>query len=272
MQIATLSNTTGALRTLLPSGQTDGHALTFGFAAQQKGTAAYTPTLKAPSSTADVFAADILKKLQAAQTASNAGALADSGAAGALQKSLADAVAYVRQQHGDAAATAVMGIVIKGVGDGKGGEDALGDALVSSLKFIDRNFGIASGDAAISRFNGALNNAVNGYFQNGHDELFYAANGTTGPGGGADAIKSTLSATLDDMTKRFGKETADAVSDILTASLEQTGVNRQGLGTALSAADAYLTGQYGEAAGLGQTPLAGQATALAKGSVLDMAV
>ncbi len=272
MQIASLSNTTGALRTLLPSGQTDGHALTFGFAPQQKGTAAYTPTLKAPSSTADVFAADILKKLQAAQTASNAGALADSGAAGALEQSLADTVEYVRKKHGDAAATAVMGIVIKGVGDGSGGEDALGDALVSSLKFIDRNFGIASGDAAISQFNGALNDAVNGYFQNGHDELFYATDGTTGSGGSADAIQSTLSATLDDVTKRFGKETADAVSDILNASLEKTGVDRQGLGTALAAADAYLTDQYGEAAGLGQTTLTGQATALEKGSVLDMAV
>ena len=272
MQIGSLNNTTGTLSTLLSSGQANGHGLKLGFATQQEGTAAYTPTLKAPSGTADVFAADILEKLQAAQTASNAGTLLDSGAAGALEKSLTDTIEYVREKHGDAAATAVMGIVIKGVGDGSGGEDALGDALVSSLKFIDRNFGIASGDAAIAQFNGALNDAVNGYFQNGHDELFYATNGTTGSGGTADAVQSTLSATLDDVTKRFGKETADAVSDILDASLKQTGVNRQGLGTALSAADAYLTGQYGEAAGLGQTSLPGQATALAKGSVLDMAV
>ncbi len=272
MDISSLSTASGGLSTLLtPAGSTS-RGLTLGrFSERDDADAA--PTLSTRiSGTSDTFAAVVMDKLQAAQTASNAGALVTSGAAGDLQDALAEAVNYVREKHGDAAATAMMGIVLKGVGDGSGGEDALGDALVSSLKFIDRNFGIASGDAAIATFNGALNDAVNGYFQNGHEELFYASDGS---GGATGQIQSALSATLDMVGQRFGEDTAKAVSDVMTDSLEKTGVNRRGLGTALSAADAYLQNAFGEEAGLAtatQTLPPDALPTLAKGSVLDQAV
>ncbi|WP_300156947.1 hypothetical protein [Solidesulfovibrio sp.] len=267
MQIGSLGQSTDALATLLPQAQADGHGLKLGRYSQADDTTTAAPSLNLSSSTSDVFAADILEKLQAAQTASNAGALAAGGAAGDLQQSLAETIDYVREKHGDAAATAVMGIIVKGVGDGSGGEDALGNALVSSLKFIDRNFGVSSGDAAIAKFNGALNDAVNGYFQNGHDELFYASDGT---GGATSDIQNTLSATIADVADKFGKDTAEAVSDLMTQSLQETGVNRQGLGMALDAADAYLTDQYGASAGLGQALLASDAPLLPKGSLVNV--
>lgn len=270
MQItATSALSSTGLSTLL-SGTTqtaDARGLTLGRYSEKSAT---TPVLSANSisdGTSDTFASEILRRLQDSQTASNAGALLDSGAADALQQSLSEAIDTIREKHGDAAATAVMGIVLKGLGDGSGGEDALGNALVSSLKFIDRNFGIAAGDAAIANFNGALNDAVNGYFQNGHDEKFLVSGGA----GATDQIQSVLSATLDSVSKQFGDATAAAVSDILTASLEETGVNREGLGTALTAANAYLQDQYGEDA-TDLTAQPGVLTDLAKGSVLDLTV
>ncbi|MGE4539479.1 MAG: hypothetical protein AB7D37_20600 [Desulfovibrio sp.] len=268
MQITALTPQQTGLSSLLPqTSQADARGLKLGRYSEKAET---TPVLAAKSSgtTSDTFAAEILRRLQDAQSASNAGSLIDSGAAGDLQTSLSDAIDAIREKHGDAAATAVMGIIVKGVGDGSGGEDAVGNALVSSLKFIDRNFGIAAGDAAIANFNGALNDAVNGYFQNGHNELFYASDGT----GTTDTLQSTLASAIDDVTQRFGDATAKAVSDILTASLEETGADRKGLGTALSAADAYLQGQYGADAGIDPGVLPGVDAPLAKGSVLDLAV
>lgn len=273
MQITGLSTSSSGLTTLLPSGQSSGHGLKLGrYSEKSEATTAGSLNTTPPGSTSDVFAADILQKLQAAQTASNAGALVDAGTAGDLEQSLADVIDYVREKHGDAAATAVMGIVEKGVGDGTGGEDALGDSLVSALKFIDRNFGIASGDAAIATFNGSLNDAVNAYFQNGKNEQFYASDGTVA-GSGADQVQGVLSEALDAVSQRFGEATSQAISDLMTQSLEKTGRTRQGLSSALAAADASLSDQYGEAGNLGLASLTGKPVpALAKGTVLDLAV
>jgi hypothetical protein len=160
-----------------------------------------------------------------------------------------------------------MGIVIKGVGDGAGGEDALGDALVSALKFIDRNFGIAAGDAAMTTFNGALNTAINDYYQNGHLEEFYASDGSGGAGSTVKQAQGIVASTLAHVTKQFGEDAAKTVADILTTTFTDQGATRQGLGQALVAANAYLTENYG-AADLGSLPL-GQ-TNLPKGSVLNL--
>lgn len=283
MQIA--FNTSGISTSLSPmdgpaastTGQAaSGHlSLTFGSGDKAK-EAAQT---KAPSSTSDVFAAEIMRRINLAEGAtvasnaamasnaslsSNAGAGVNAAASGDLQTALADAVEYVRKQHGDAAATAVMGIMFKEVGDGSGGEDRLGDALVSTLKFIDSKFGVAAGDAAMAKFNGALNNAVNDYYQNGHLEEFYAAGGTTG------AIKQAqgvVASTLAHVAKEFGLDAAKTVADILTTNFTSQGSTRQGLGQAILAANDYLSANYG-AADLGSLPL-GQ-TNQPKGSVLNL--
>lgn len=271
MQITNLSPSAPGLATLLPTTQADGHGLKLGrYSEKKEAVVGASLTISPSGSTSDVFAADILQKLQAAQTASNAGSLVSNGTAGDLKKSLADVIDYVREKHGDTAATVVMGIVEKGVGDGTGGEDALGDALVSSLKFIDRSFGIASGDAAIAKFNGALNDSVNNYFQNGKSEIFHASDGTGTEAAGQ--VQSVLATALDAVSERFGDQTSQAISDLVTESLKKTGVNRDGLGTALAAADAYLTDQYGDTNDLSLTSLNGQAPDLAKGSVVDLAV
>jgi hypothetical protein len=270
MQVTSLSSN---LSTLLPGTPANARGLTLGrFSEGDAATAATAAGTRAPSGTSDTFAAEIMRRLQASRTASNAGALLESGAAGDLQSALAGTVDYVRKTHGDAAATAVMGIVIKGVGDGSGGEDALGNALVSSLKFIDRNFGIASGDAAMAQFNGSLNNAVNGYFQNGKTELFHAAGDA---GGAAGQVQGILASTLSSVTDSFGQDAAETVADILAGSLKETGSTRQGLGTALARADDYLARTYGASNAAFPPSLAdqaGPATALPKGTVLDLAV
>ncbi len=283
MQIA--FNTSGISTSLSPmdgpvastTGQAaSGHlSLTFGSGDKAK-EAAQT---KAPSTTSDVFAAEIMRRIDLAEGAtvasnaaiasnaslgSNAGAGVNAAASGDLQAALADAVEYVRKQHGDAAATAVMGIMFKEVGDGSGGEDRLGDALVSALKFIDSKFGVAAGDAAMAKFNGALNSAVNDYYQNGHLEEFYAANGTTGA---VKQAQGVVASTLAHVTKEFGVDAAKTVADILTTNFTNQGSTRQSLGQAIVAANDYLSANYG-AADLGSLPL-GQ-TNQPKGSVLNL--
>ena len=283
MQIA--FNTHGIATSLSPldglaastTGQAaSGHlSLTFGSGAKGK----ETTQTKAPSSTSDVFAAEIMRRINLAEGAteasnaaiasnaslgSNAGAGVNAAASGDLQSALADAVEYVRKEHGDDAATAVMGIMFKEVGDGSGGEDRLGDALVSALKFIDSKFGVAAGDAAMAKFNGALNSAVNDYYQNGRLEEFYAANGTTGT---VKQAQGVVASTLAHVAKEFGTDAAKTVADILTTNFTDQGSTRQGLGQAIVAANDYLSANYG-AADLGSLPL-GQ-TNQPKGSVLNL--
>lgn len=263
MQINSLSS--GLSTILSTTTQANARGLTLA-GIEKSGPSVNTSSTTASKDTSETFAAEILRRLQSATTASNAAATMESGTADDLQAALAETIDYVREKHGDTAATAVMGIIFKGVGDGSGGEDGLGNALVSSLKFIDGNFGIASGDAAIAQFNGSLNSAVNSYFQNGHNETFYASDGTTDT---TDQIQSILSSTLADVAKNFGEDAAQTVSDILEGSLEETGVNREGLGKALTAADAYLTENFGES---DLTSQAGIQTSLDKGTVVDLAV
>ena len=267
--LLTLSGNTTGQSAQEPAASTSGHtSLTFG-----NGEAKTTAKTTAPSTTSDVFASEILRRISLAETpatASNAGTGVNFGAAGDLQTSLADAVESVRQSHGDAAATAVMGIVIKGVGDGAGGEDALGDALVSALKFIDRNFGVAAGDAAMATFNGSLNSAINDFYQNGHLEEFYASDGSSGTGSAIKQAQGVVASTLAHVAKQYGQDAAQTIANILDTDFIQAGSTREGLGKAIAAADAYLTENFGTG-DLGALPL-GQETDLPKGSVVSLSV
>ena len=263
MQIPSLSSGISSLLTATSqpatqsSGAASGHvSLTLDTGSSQKKTAAAGSSTFSLA-TSDVFAAEVMRRIESAQTsvtasnasmASNAGAGVNMEAADDLQAALADTVDTVRAKHGDAAATAVMGIIIKGVGDGTGGEDALGNAMVSALKFIDRNFGVAAGDAAIANFNGALNTSINAFYQNGHLEDFYASDGSGTTGGLGGAIKQAqgvVSSTLAQVTKAFGEDAAKAVADILKTDFTDTGSTREGLGKAVVAANAYLGENYG---------------------------
>jgi len=134
-------------------------------------TTAVRPYIPLESGSVDAFAKELTRR--AAQEPLAEGAKRTVDDAG-LEQAIESAVGYVQKAHGDQAARTVMGIVLSGAGDGPLSEASLGDGFVNALEFIDRQFGTAAGDQAIANFNGALNNALNGYFQNGQDESFLA--------------------------------------------------------------------------------------------------
>lgn len=197
-----------------------------------------------PDKTADVFGADIVRRTSVVPAATvttdtaGTGTDATTGAAStaaaaptdaereALSGALSGSVRWVADKFGDAAATAVMGIVYKSVGDGPVTEDALGEGLLNALRFVDRQFGTTSGDAFMAQLNGGgLNDALNDYFDNGLSERFMVAGAgnladdavqgaeaakatlvqqaADGAGGGADAMQSLL-----DMLREMGVEDA----------------------------------------------------------------
>lgn len=90
-----------------------------------------------------------------------------------LRHALGQTMDWIRERYGDDTAAATAGMILQSTSSGVN-EDTLGEGLLNSLKFIDRNFGFAAGDEAIAKFNGALNQEINEYFDNGAEELFYA--------------------------------------------------------------------------------------------------
>ena len=277
-----------------------------------------------PDKTADVFGADIVRRasvLPAAAEATGANTDATTDAASvapsiptdaereALSGALSGSVRWVADKFGDAAATAVMGIVYKSVGDGPVTEDSLGEGLLNALRFVDRQFGTASGDAFMAQLNGGgLNNALNDYFDNGLSERFMVAGAgnladdavqgaeaakatlvqqaAEGDGdGGSDAMKSLL-----DMLRKMGVEDATENGGAPggasgTASGGQTaGTTADSMTSLLSGALSSLsglsgfTGQAGSrtgglAAGYGPSGAAAQAPdALAPGLLLHASV
>ncbi len=115
----------------------------------------------------------------------------------ALEKSLTEAVSFVEDNFGDRAARTFMGVVLKNAGSKPLNEDDLGNALVDGLEFIDRAFGIAAGDKAMSFFNGELNQAINGYFQNGKNESFLAMDVDQASDKLGEAMGQAVSAMMD---------------------------------------------------------------------------
>ena len=317
-----LNLTLGALRAqngLSPYGEGLGALLGTG-----SGANARTSGLS-PDKTADVFGADIVRRTSvapaatdttgatgAAGTTTNAAADAASTAPTdaereALSGALSGSVRWVADKFGDAAATAVMGIVYKSIGDGPVTEDALGEGLLNALRFVDRQFGTASGDAFMAQLNGGgLNDALNDYFDNGLSERFMVAgagNLADGAVQGAEAAKATLvrqaaegdggggtdaMQSLLDMLREMGVEdsTQTGVAPNATAS-GAPGSQTAGATAAdsmsglLSGALSSLSGLYGQAgnrtgglaAGYGPTGAAAEtASTLAPGLLLQASV
>jgi hypothetical protein len=164
----------------------------------------------------EVFAGEILRRAEAgengADDSGSDGSQADSSTDGqdlkgsALASALADAVDFIRERYGSDAATAAMGLVLQHVGDGALTEDSLGDGLVAALKFIDANLGVAAGDAVMAEFNGALNTAINRYFENGAEEEFVAVETTAESSG---TLAETMAQAVADAEE---SEESDAVS------------------------------------------------------------
>lgn len=276
-----LNLTLGALRAqngLSPYGEGLGALLSTG-----SGANARTSGLS-PDKTADVFGADIVRRtsvVPAVSTDTNGTSTdATTGAAStaptdaereALSGALSGSVQWVADKFGDAAATAVMGIVYKSIGDGPVTEDALGEGLLNALRFVDRQFGTASGDAFMAQLNGGgLNDALNDYFDNGLSERFLVA----GAGNladdavqGAEAAKATL---VQQAAEGDGGGGTDAMQSLLDMLREmgvedsaQTGASPEGVsgsqpaGTAADSMTNLLSGALSSLSGF--SGLSGQA-------------
>lgn len=151
------------------------------------------PTLSLDRGAIDAFAGEITRR--AGQTVSGgdtARSIDDKG----LSTALTNSVEFVKNTFGDNAGRAVMGIVLSHAGDGPLSEETLGDGFVSALEFIDRNFGIAAGDQAMGFFNGELNQALNGYFQNGKQESFLAMDVGGAQEAAGQAVQRVVVATM----------------------------------------------------------------------------
>ncbi len=297
-----LNLTLGALRAqngLSPYGEGLGALL-----GSSTGTGARASGLS-PDKTADVFGADIVRRAPVAPattdttgttgavgTTTNAATDAASTAPtdaerDALSGALSGSVRWVADKFGDAAATAVMGIVYKSIGDGPVTEDALGEGLLDALRFVDRQFGTASGDAFMAQLNGGgLNDALNDYFDNGLSERFMVAGAgnladdavqgaeaakatlvqqaADGAGGGSDAMQSLL-----DTLRKMGVEdaTETGVTPGAASGGQTAGPIADSMTNLLSGALSSLSGFYGQsgnrtgglAAGYGPTGAAAQA-------------
>lgn len=311
-----LNLTLGALRAqngLSPYGEGLGALL-----GSSTGTGARASGLS-PDKTADVFGADIVRRAPVAPattdttgttgavgTTTNAATDAASTAPtdaerDALSGALSGSVRWVADKFGDAAATAVMGIVYKSIGDGPVTEDALGEGLLDALRFVDRQFGTASGDAFMAQLNGGgLNDALNDYFDNGLSERFLVA----GAGNladdavqGAEAAKATLvqqaaddgdggtdaMQSLLDMLREMGVEdaTENGGASGAASGSQAAGTNPDSMTGLLSGALSSLSGYYGQAgsragglaAGYGPTgAVAETASTLAPGLLLQASV
>lgn len=157
-----------------------------------RGTFARTPFMPLEQEAIEGFAHEITRRAALTPAPENRTTTDE-----ALEKSLTEAVSFVEDNFGDRAARTFMGVVLKNAGDKALGEDDLGNALVDGLEFIDRAFGSAAGDKAMSFFNGELNQAINGYFQNGKNESFLAMDMDQASDKLGEAMGQAISAMID---------------------------------------------------------------------------
>jgi len=211
------------------------------------------------------FAEDMLARLtDQARTGADGQARDASGLANALQ----DSMDYLRENFGDAAATAAIGLVYQYAGNGEVTEDNLGRGLVAALKFVDRNFGTAAGDQVLSQFNGELNSQLNAYFDNGADERFLAVE--SGMSGTLQQVQGALA----DLGDSLGEGVADQLGQLLKDGLGDT-VDATSLRGALSGIRSWLERNYGADAAAAADTAFGQAMGgqipAEKGLLLDIA-
>eukprot|EP00831_Metopus_contortus_P003753 TRINITY_DN11380_c0_g1_i2.p2 TRINITY_DN11380_c0_g1~~TRINITY_DN11380_c0_g1_i2.p2 ORF type:complete len:400 (-),score=111.56 TRINITY_DN11380_c0_g1_i2:211-1410(-) len=120
-----------------------------------------------------------------------------------LNDSLASTMDWLRGKFGDETAAAAAGMILQATSSGVT-EDTLGEGMLNALKLIDRNFGIAAGDTVMAQFNGGINQALNSYFDNGKNELFFDAGALSQDGQPTAA---------QDVSARFFMQTQAADSD-----------------------------------------------------------
>lgn len=147
-----------------------------------------------PKESGQGFAADIVRRMRGAAEALAASANPDNAAPSQaapeapensspaakgeqlrkLESSLSSLVNWMEEKHGAKAATAMMGIVYKSLGNQEVNEENLSQAFLDVTRFIDNNFGFDAGDQFLNQLNGTLNQSLNDYFDNGKNEQFFA--------------------------------------------------------------------------------------------------
>lgn len=147
------------------------------------------------------------------------------------------AVDYVRAEFGDTAATAVMALVYKSVGDGPVTEENLGNGLLNALKLVDRQLGVA--DKLMAHFNTGVNAALNDYFDNGLNEIFYAAS-SSGQNPAVQALSVAENSLGSTLHSSLDEDAVVSVLDILRQSLEEGGYGPEGLRQGLDNANQWL--------------------------------
>jgi len=166
-----------------------------------------------------VFANEIVRRLEEGREGQggNLDTESESKDSSDLRHSLGQAMDWVRERFGDETAAAAAGMVLQSTSSGVS-EDTLSDGLLNTLKFIDRNFGVAAGDAAIAKFNGTLNDSLNEYFDNGHNELFHAVETPAG----ASPVQSLGSRILAQQSQEVeGSEETKTLAEQLLNKLKE---------------------------------------------------
>lgn len=201
-------------------------------------------SIQGAKDTSSIFAADVVSRISSSKTedvqtdASEQSAKDTAGLADSLQST----VAYVQERYGKHAATAVMGMVYNKIGDGDVTEESLGAGLLDSVKFIDRNFGMAEGDSFMSFLNDGLNGEMNTFFDNGLNERFFAASP------GTLSMTQSFTTALAQVADSAGQDTADGILSILQQAMDDTENPMDAIKSALAEADTMLTDKQ-------QTPL-----------------
>lgn len=156
----------------------------------------------------------------------------------ALASSLENAANYIKKEFGDEASTAFMGIVVKHAGNSVT-EESLGNALLQSVKFIDRNFGFSAGDKVMDQFNSDINKTMNDYFDNGLQEHFFAVNPN-------QSLETTLQSTFSNVSQKYGQDVSNSIKSAIEQVLEDDGTNiesyKKGISQALEEAEKSAPG------------------------------
>ena len=143
-----------------------------------------------------------------------------------LRESLGSTLDWITGRYGDDAGTVAASMMLSAT-SGTVDEEAIGDGLLNTLKFIDRNFGYAAGDAAIAKFNSGINRELNDYFENGLSEVFYAE--TAGDAANTSETQGLTARFFARAVQDSGADDQDAASITeklladLKADLENTG-------------------------------------------------
>ena len=210
-----------------------------------------------PETLGEVFANEVVRRMDDV-----AGEDGESKDPSDLRDSLASTMDWIRERFGDETAAAASGMILQATSSGVT-EDSLGEGLLNTLKFIDRNFGFAAGDAAIANFNSGINSEINEFFDNGKQELFFAADSPPqdGPSATQDLtarvivqalqqayagdVEDPLAGVLDDLKEELNKiaELQDLTSK-LEAEFNPTAANTEAALTAYQTQPGFSEPQF----------------------------